>query len=1744
MGTSVCAACTEIWEGGALCPRCGGRPAEKREALLAWERARHRERIARWAADNVLDAKTAQALFERLDDEGAAVYGKRVEGAGEGGEGLAVAAGGAGAAAAGAAGGAATDTAVERGADALLSGTAAFAHEVAVRWGRLARAVEEGKAASPAAGHGSSAAAGGEDESGPPSSVEGGEGRAERPGAEAGRAVFARGAQGAVVGAGIEALAALDDEGDTRGPARPLGALEVFWFIGTVLVLAGSVMGVREAWQSLEGVFRPLVIAAAFFVYHALFVGLARLLARRSAVTGGVLTVIAAGLLPVVFAAAAVALGQRPALGLPFAGALFAASAVTLASAGRVAAGPGAGLALAFGLSPALALELLIGAGGAPPGRRVLVALVALAPAGFVATRLRRAVDKGALVALAAVAYGAVAVGALALYGGPGDRTFDLDDDPLAARAIVGWLALASTIGWWATSGPSFAARSSKVGAPARILALAGLVGAACVALFTPPDRSGSLGLAAHAPFAVLALATAVLAVEERARRGALHVAMPIALATALVAGRTFVPDRPPLWMSCCVAVAAIVLLFSGGPADRARRVARSAWGLVAGVLALVMTVGAEDALATRAGVSTVTRPIAPWAGGSVASPLAISALSAAMLALAAHGGARTRRPWLHYFAAAFAFVAALAAFAPPRPEPGIITAMFACAGLALAYGLAAFGYAASVSADDERRPFDDLSLLFAALGAWAGVCFAPAALAAALPAAPGSLVAASAASTASTSGALAAAPAFAPGAPFTLAAAPALALAAVLFVRAARDRSGFVVAQGAVALALAVHLAAGAPGAGRAALLDGAACFAFAVLAAFRAPRPEASPRFGRALFGLVPLPLGGTGRGLLDGFAVCSGALALLTCLRVASWIGGPRPEAERPLVVLGGALVIATALVAFGSKAFEIVRARGSVTTLALGGVAIGLVSVANRVGRPLAPAVIGQRLSIVVVLVWLVSRALVAWGPKLGRALGRPDEGPRYHAVPHAGVAALGLLLLVDAALVGTPTWTRALATTPPLLLVGGAAGALLLYRSFGREPLAHLGLLALLGAAALAAAQRSVVGPDLVPLDPPGGRWVPRATADAAARDWLDPSRFLGDPGAWFGLWARAWLGLASAALALALLLLATTRVPAVARALRAGLFARPEAEAPGLPRALGVAVFAAALPLAFGLASLPSLAGAGVFFAAGLLSALATAPRLRAAALALAAPVLVHALAQRGAVVPFWAGPALAALALAAVLLGRRVSARRGRDAAVLAKTQLVALAYAPVAFAYALATGGGTAAFSAADRVGALAAAASSGAFRPSPAPPITVATLAFAAAAAALAWRGGLVTILAALPPLLLAAAGASFAARLTGVGGPGAFALLVTREGAMLSAGLAVAAAAAHAAAFVASRAGREDASKGLAFGRDVALVASALAAAVFVARRVPGGMLVGQAGLGALALALVVSLHAAVWRGTARHVALSEALLVAVYAFATREFDLRPEVHATVGLFYGFSLVGVVVIARRRGAAHFAGATRWVVAALPPALAWLMADGAASRADAAFALGASALYGTMAWSERSRAFGSLASLAANLGLVALALAQGLDGLEVYLGPLGILVAALSQIFAPTLGGAARGALRVLGGALLYLPAGFKLTAQLGESADGTYSVIFGAACLFGVVVGVVLRVRAYLALGTIFLTLDVVANLVNAGLRDHRVGFVLLSASGLAILAVMIAVTLRRELVLALLRRLRARLQRWD
>ncbi|MFO1472039.1 MAG: hypothetical protein U1F27_13505 [Turneriella sp.] len=100
---------------------------------------------------------------------------------------------------------------------------------------------------------------------------------------------------------GVDSLLSFESLAQTL---KPLFNEYVWWFIAMVLVISGSIMGIREAWLRFEGILRPFTILFAFFVYHTMFLGLGIFLYRKSAGTGKMLLIIAAGLIPLMFSIA------------------------------------------------------------------------------------------------------------------------------------------------------------------------------------------------------------------------------------------------------------------------------------------------------------------------------------------------------------------------------------------------------------------------------------------------------------------------------------------------------------------------------------------------------------------------------------------------------------------------------------------------------------------------------------------------------------------------------------------------------------------------------------------------------------------------------------------------------------------------------------------------------------------------------------------------------------------------------------------------------------------------------------------------------------------------------------------------------------------------------------------------------------------------------------------------------------------------------------------------------------------------------------------------------------------------------------------------------------------------------------------------------------------------------------------------------------------------------------------------
>jgi len=109
---------------------------------------------------------------------------------------------------------------------------------------------------------------------------------------------------------------------------------------------------------------------------------------------------------------------------------------------------------------------------------------------------------------------------------------------------------------------------------------------------------------------------------------------------------------------------------------------------------------------------------------------------------------------------------------------------------------------------------------------------------------------------------------------------------------------------------------------------------------------------------------------------------------------------------------------------------------------------------------------------------------------------------------------------------------------------------------------------------------------------------------------------------------------------------------------------------------------------------------------------------------------------------------------------------------------------------------------------------------------------------------------------------------------------------------------------------------------------------------------------------------------------------------------------------------------------------------------------------------------------------------------------------------------------------------------------LPAAVNISFEMGRAADPVYAVVFGLLSLLGVAAGMIFQIRSYLFMGVTFFTLNIFANLLQSGLRDQRMGFILLSLTGISIIGSLVTYTLKKEQILGLVERVQKRLAKWD
>jgi hypothetical protein len=241
-------------------------------------------------------------------------------------------------------------------------------------------------------------------------------------------------------------------------------------------------------------------------------------------------------------------------------------------------------------------------------------------------------------------------------------------------------------------------------------------------------------------------------------------------------------------------------------------------------------------------------------------------------------------------------------------------------------------------------------------------------------------------------------------------------------------------------------------------------------------------------------------------------------------------------------------------------------------------------------------------------------------------------------------------------------------------------------------------------------------------------------------------------------------------------------------------------------------------------------------------------------------------------------------------------------------------------------------------------------------------------------------------------------------------------------------------------------------------------------------------------------------------------------------------------ATLGLAYLTTGLGEVVT--RRGSRIVGEAldrTALVLPLLPDVAFWLLPD----RNYVAYAgiwLLQSALYGGLAAARDSRGLAMLGAAAANVGVWVILGHHGVEFLrhpQMWLIPLAVNVLLAGHLNRDRLGRPQRAALNYAGLSLLYLSSAADLfIAGLGNST--VLPLALAALSMLGIVVGIVLRVRAFLFQGTTFLAFVVVTMIVHAVWAREQQWLMWVSGIGLGAAAFTVFAVFRkyREEVLRL------------
>ncbi|MCB1156289.1 MAG: hypothetical protein KDK45_02205 [Leptospiraceae bacterium] len=856
--------------------------------------------------------------------------------------------------------------------------------------------------------------------------------------------------------AGVSVFAELDRSNSLLWAGiRPLLNEYIWWFIGSLLVLAGSIMGIREAWMTLSGLSRLGLVLFALFIYQVLFSGLGLFLQRKSIMTGRILSGISLLLFPVTFSLCSDIVSQNLSFGF------ISLFLLGLASFGLLKViSPQfnlSGTTFSLTILPSMFILALV----PYATQKGLANYLIFLPILFFSLqsewiyRQKQIQQKGLLLL---PFYANISI--LLVFFNLSKELIFTGNNLLLPAVFLLWILAFS----YALAHAFY--RHSKPSAYPFIYSVFEIIFLAIVLSI----GSGSLIFLYILPvpfntvferliyFLHPTLATLIFLHTTARHTRAIHPFMLLSIFTSYLLGKEFAPQN--FWPFVSAAFIPMLGIVFYRHVKDSLQTSLAFWGGLSGIFLFAIL---------------QFSPILPY----LISPLLIYGI---LFFGFNHYAGYKQNSFFHFIAGLGGF-AILQAFSALYPTQNLAFRIALLSGLlAISYSLFGLGFDKLLkwgSKEDDFKPFDDVALV--------SIFFSL------------SFLSFNRESS-------------------NLANLFLLLTGAFTILRSFRDKTRVVSFAGFLILALTFwnllfskYYISNIP---NTALVSSAFCFLSGLLAGLIPIFPDAEIKNSRArrVLKTFRFPFYANNTLLLrDGLSSVSLVFLFYSLSQIVPWFS-LADYPDRNLLILSGVLLSLNMLSVFILPGYSFLNLKGSVLGLIGIFVFVGLTAVINRIGRPLPPAIVGRNLSVIIVLLYLFSVFLKRKGEFIGSLLGKPVHGLYYKFVPLYSMLLLGIVLILDAFLVGLPGTIRFLYITPPSFFFG-AFLAFFLYSCFLKRTISlHISLFLLIPVFALSFSQHTFIGQDLIALEPPGGKWLPSGHRVLVNTDWLLSNLYL--PSGW------------------------------------------------------------------------------------------------------------------------------------------------------------------------------------------------------------------------------------------------------------------------------------------------------------------------------------------------------------------------------------------------------------------------------------------------------------------------------------------------------------------------------------------------------------------------------------------------------------------------------------------------------